>query len=191
MNELELELKLPKDSIKCIFKTGSSMLLTNNRDEDYIIVYSPTESHNENFRFTYRGKTDYFIYSEDAYREILNFNIGPSYCSNIAVISLVICKPILNELNLQLDLFNNVEKYKDTLRYACEISLLNTNVIWEGHENYCSKNLWFVILGLMMIENNSYEVTPEMKEIAQKCHDGCLPKSWEDWVKERLYTDNK
>jgi hypothetical protein len=43
----------------------------------------------------------------------------------------------------------------------------------------------------MFIENNSYEITPEMKEIVQKCHDGCLPKSWEDWVKERIYTDNK
>ena len=33
-----------------------------------------------------------------------------------------------------------------------------------------------------MIENNSYELTNEMKEIIQKCHDGTLNKTWETYV---------
>jgi hypothetical protein len=99
-------------------------------------------------------------------------------------------EPIKNT-SFHLDLFNKKEEYLEGMKRSCEMSILHPDISWEGSDLYCHKHLWYVILGLMFIENNSYEITPEMKEIVQKCHDGCLPKSWEDWVKERLYTDNK
>lgn len=187
---------LTSDNIKGIFRTGGSLLLDGCKDEDYIIVYTKTDNFNSDFfhLFDKENKVDYFGYSTELFNQLSTFSLENPVAINqlrqVFMISILISEHIKND-SLTFDLLGQGDKFKEAARIACELSYINPNVYWAGHEDYCQKHLWYVIIGLMFIENNSYEVTPEMKEIVQKCHDGCLPKSWEDWVKERLYTDNK
>lgn len=188
---------LSNDDIMGIFRTGGSLLLDNCKDEDYIIIYNKTNTFRQDY-FNIKDREqniDYFGYSMELFNELSTFSLElytPSInrFRQMFLISMFISENIKNE-GLTFDLIGQSEKFKQAAKDACDLSFINPNVTWEGHEDYCQKHLWYVILGLMFIENNSYEMTPEMKEIVQKCHDGCLPKSWEDWVKERIYTDNK
>ena len=183
------------EEIVGIFLTGSSLFLQNYKDIDYIVVYRKSERQQREFINTYgfdaekNKNVDIFAFSEELFLDIINFNQNNFFTSAIYSVFFNTHKPIKNELNIKVDIFSNKEKYLNILRYACDVYFLLPEVYWIGHENYCKKTFWSVILGLMFLENNSYEVTPEMIDIVQKCHDGCLSKSWEDWVRDRLYTD--
>ena len=91
---------------------------------------------------------------------------------------------LLGEIQYQFKLLEKPEKYKELVRTKAKMYTRSTSILAEW--GVCHKHLWWIILPLMMIENNSMTITDEMLEIANKCHNLKLDRSWNDWVKEKL-----
>ena len=177
--------KYGKDlTINSIFRTGGHLFCENCKDYDYVVIV------NEDIKRTkYYDKetnTDYFIYSQSERNRELEMDLNLHH--TIYVIN-EIFKPyntIYGDSTCKLDLFFKEEEYKEVLRNKLLKSSLSENITWENCEFYCHKTLWWAICGLLMLENRSYEITNEMKEVIQMCHDGVLPKKWEYWVRQKL-----
>lgn len=169
--------------IVSIFKTGSSLFCTNCKDIDYVVVVKSSVP----IYLKYTDKEcDYFIYSEDERKKRLNF-VG-NKVDTLFILDELFKKDncIYGDSSTNFDLLANKEKYIDMLREVVPMYLINPNKTWHNSNNYCHRHLWWAILGLKFIENNHMKITEDIKEIIQKCHDGILEKSWEDWVKKKL-----
>lgn len=170
--------------ILSIFKTGSHLFCENCKDKDYVVIVDKPI-----LRLKYRDtitNTDYFIYSKSERQTELEFNINNQNC--IYVIN-ELFKPtttIYGDATVNLDLFNKEYEYKEMLRNILPKRFFSKRIRWENYETYCHNKFWWILLGLMFINNKSYEVTNDLKNIIQLCHDGKLPKYWETWVKEQL-----
>lgn len=167
-----------------IFKTGSHLFCTNCTDIDYVVIVDKPIK-----RVHYFNKDtneDFFIYSQEERNRELNFETNTT--SDIYAINEIL-KPtfyVYGDNVNHLDLLSKQVSYKEMLKEILPNSFLSKRLKWKNHEQYCHPKFWWVILGLKFIENKSYAITDEMKDIIQKCHDGVLPKNWETWVKERL-----
>lgn len=172
--------------ILSIFETGSHLFCQNSSDLDYTVIIQNGSKSAYCRIYDKENNIDYFIESEDIRDRKLHFE---SINNSTRYILDELLKPtttIYGDNTSRLDLFNNIEQYKAMLKHELEHSCLHPNVEWENSDLYCNKQFWWAILGLWLIENNSYEITNELKSIIQTCHDGTLDKSWETWVKKRL-----
>lgn len=174
-----------KIEIVSIFRTGSSLFCENCKDFDFNVI---VKENIPSFKiYDKETRTDYFIESEQNRNNRLNCILSLSFPIRYIIDE---CfkktSTIYGDNSINIDLINNANKYKQAVKQELARGCFHPNVNWKDSEKYCHKHLWWVILGLMFIENKSYEVTYEMRNIIQKCHDGVLDKYWETWVKERL-----
>lgn len=190
MNFITLKEKI-KEKIKeepdiiFITKTGSHLFCENCNDYDYVVVIN--NNLKQGFKiFDKDLKEDYFVKSLKQYNKLLNFEelsfenifilhdlFKPTYCT-------------YGNADINLDLLGNKDKYKELLKNILPRSYFNNRIKWKDKGVYCHRHFWWIILGLKFIENRSYEITSEIKDIIQQCHDGVLDVYWEDWVKEQL-----
>ena len=137
--------------------------------------------------FDSENKIDYSVCSQRERDLILNFEYKRTPISQFCIDELFKSNTtIYGDDTIYLDLLGNAEKYKVKPKKDLQNSFLSPHIHWENSDKYCNKRLWWAILGLLFIENNSYEVTSEMKNIIQQCHDGVLDKFWESWIKDRI-----
>lgn len=172
-------------NIISIFKTGGHLFCENCKDIDYkIIVDNPKLK-----RTTYHDNEtsiDYIFCSLTEREKELNFETNKKL--NIYIIE-ELFKPtttVYGDSSVNLDLLGNKGKYIELLRKTLPKSYLNPIIKWENSDKYCNRHLWWVIVGLKFIENKSYVIDDELKSIIQQCHDGVLPKQWENWVREKI-----
>lgn len=172
-------------NIISVFQTGSGLFCTNCKDLDYNVII---ENNTSPFKiWDSETKTDYFVESFKDRQNRLQFESGSRYKVQYVIDECFkVTTTIYGDNSINIDLLDNVSKYKKVVKEELIKGCLHPNVVWKDSDKYCHKHLWWVILGLLFIENKSYEVTDEMKNIIQKCHDGVLDKYWETWVKERL-----
>ena len=172
-------------NIISVFQTGSGLFCTNYKDLDYNVII---ENNASPFKiWDSETKTDYFVSSKTTRDKQLNFEMDTDKKIQYVIDECFkTTSTIYGDSSINIDLINNSYKYKQAVKHELARGCLHPNVGWENSDKYCHKHLWWVILGLLFIENKSYEVTDEMKNIIQKCHDGVLDKYWETWVKERL-----
>lgn len=174
--------------IVSIFRTGGCLLCTNCKDVDYTVVI---QNETEPFKFADKEQCiDYYVKSQSVRNKLINFEPYDKPIRMYAIDEIFKPEPFMtiygdDTCNLNLGL--KEKEYKQALKEDLEKTIFHPLVHWKDDDKYCNKRLWWAILGLMFIENKSYEVTDDMKEIIQKCHDGILEKSWEDWVKNKLY----
>ena len=168
-----------------ITKTGGHLFCDNCKDIDYRVVIKNELDKVVKF---YNSETneDYFIHSLDIYNSHLNFENSDYY--NLFILDDLFKKDYCDfgDKTTNLKLLENADKYKEMLKRVLPKSHLNPRIRWGGSDKYCNKRLWWTIMGLKFIDNNSYEITDEIKDIIQRCHDGVLEKSWEDWVKQKI-----
>lgn len=168
-----------------IFKTGSHLFCTNCKDIDYVVIVDKPIK-----RIHYFNKDtneDFFIYSQEERNRELNFETNTT-SDMYAIIEVL--KPqflVYGDATVRLDLISKASEYKTMLKNVLEKWCFSPHLKCINNDLYCHKKFWWVILGLKFIENKSYEITTELKDIIQQCHDGVLPKDWEDWVKEKIY----
>lgn len=169
-----------------VTKTGGHLFCSNCKDEDYIVVIKNTQI--TQFKiYDAENKIDYFVKGSYYYKnKMLEFK-GEKMDSLYAITDLF--KPIkciYGDNTVTLNLLSKAKEYKAMLKEILPKSLLHPRLGWNNSDRYCHKHLWWAIIGLKMIDYKSYEITSEMQEIIQKCHDGVLDKSWEEWVKNKL-----
>jgi hypothetical protein len=169
-----------------IFKTGSALFCSNSKDYDYKVVVSDAIEGGVKMQYDPSTNQDYIIINQDHYKQLISFD--EMKLRTIYAIDIIFSDTSLVYGSKTLDpmLLHCSAKYKNMLRTVLPKSLLDKRVTWEGSDKYCHRHLWWVIMGLKFINNNSYEVTPELREIIQLCHDGKLDKSWEQWVKKEI-----
>lgn len=168
-----------------IFKTGGHLFCENCNDIDYKIIIDNPKLKRKTYRDN-ENSTDYIFCSLEERTKELNFDNNNKL--NLYIIE-ELFKPtttVYGDSSVNLDLLGNKDKYIELLRKTLPKSYLNPIVKWENSDKYCNRHLWWAILGLKFIENKSYIVDSELKDVIQKCHDGVLPKSWEDWVREKI-----
>lgn len=170
--------------IEFISKTGSILFCENCKDTDYIVVI---ENDVPSFKiYDKEINEDFFIKSRKTYNKYLNFE-GNNLHNLFIIENLFIEKQcIYGKATVELDLLGKKEQYKTLLKTVLPKSFLNTRFKHKNSDKFCHPHLWWVILGLKLIENNSYEITLEIKNLIQQCHDGVLDKSWENYIKEKL-----
>lgn len=169
-----------------VTKTGGHLFCSNCKDEDYLVVIKNTQI--TQFKiYDAENKIDYFVKGSYYYKnKMLEFK-GEKMDSLYAITDLF--KPIkciYGDNTVTLNLLSKAKEYKAMLKEILPKSLLHPRLGWNNSDRYCHKHLWWAIIGLKMIDYKSYEITSEMQEIIQKCHDGVLDKSWEEWVKNKL-----
>ena len=172
-------------NIISIYKIGSQCFCENCKDKDYKVIVDNAQK-DRMIIYDKENDLDILIYSKEYFEKTINFEITTR--ETLFIIN-DIFKPtqtIYGDNSLNFKLLENADKYKNYLRERL-LPFFSKNASWQNHKNVCAKKFWCAIWGLMIIENNSYEITDEMLEIANKCHNYELPKAWEDWVKEKIY----
>lgn len=172
-------------NILFVTRTGSHIFCENCLDIDYKVVVS--NKLNNSFKFyDSETKEDYFVKSIEEYNKFLNFETNK--LENIFILDELFKKQccVYGDNTINLKLLENSNSYKEMLKTILSKSFLNPRIKWKDSDKYCHRHLWWAIIGLKMIENQSYEITSEMKDIIQKCHDGILDKSFENWILEKL-----
>lgn len=163
-----------------IYKTGSQLICNNCNDYDYKIIVENNECDVRSF-FNGKHRINVIIYSKEYYEKLLNFEIITRHTIYLIENLFKPNNTIYGDRTNEIKLLENADKYKQ-----CVIQNFNKFIANEK-SLVCNKHLWWIIWSLMMIENNSYEITDEMLDIANKCHNYELPKAWEEWVKEKIY----
>lgn len=167
-----------------IFRTGSHLFCSNCNDIDYKVIVKediPILRYFDN-----DTNEDYFIYSQRDRHKALEFN-DSNWNSIFSIDELFKNSTLVyGDSTINLDLLSKETEYKEMLRNVLSKWWFNKYVKWNNYELYCHRQFWWVIVGLKFIENKSYEITNELNDIIQLCHDGILPKYWETWVKEQL-----
>ena len=176
-------------NIISIYKTGSNLFCDCCNDYDYTVVINNNfETNNIKYLKYFDTETneDYFIWSKNEYDKMLNFET--SILSNLFIIADLFKEnnTLYGSNKIELNLLEKQDNYKNMLKKVLPKSLLNPRVKWNDSDKYCHKLLWWVILGLKFIEQNNYNITDEMLDIINKCHNGILPKEWETYVIERI-----
>ena len=173
-------------TIESINKTGSQLVSDNPNDLDFRVIVSEDISMKKIYDAD--TKINIFIHSKKEFQDMCDFNVPLNTRYFVYMIDQVFRKydnnNILGDSVCNFKLLENAEKYKTMIEEKAKIhTRSNTSLVDRG---VCHKHLWWIILGLMMIDNNSMEITNEMKEIALKCHNLELDRSWNDWVKDKL-----
>lgn len=177
---------LTENDIVSIFRTGGTLLCTSCKDTDYVVVVNSPKR----MQHMWSDKTDnteYFITDYQTRKKLLS--LTPPYNLLHLYILDELFKPnttIYGDHTCELNLLMQKDKYLDMLRDQVPKTFTHPCLRWKNYKTTCNRHLWWAILGLQMIENNSYEITPEMRNIIQKCHDGILEKKWENWVLDKL-----
>ena len=169
-----------------VTKTGGHLFCSNCKDEDYIVVIRSNSL--ESFKiYDSENNIDYFVKGSYYYKNKL-LNFSTKKIENVFAISDLFkpTKCIYGDSTVTLNLLSKEKEYKAMLKELLPKSILHPKIKWKNSDRYCHKHLWWAIIGLKMIDYKSYEITSEMQEIIQKCHDGVLEKSWEEWVKNKL-----
>ena len=176
-------------NIISIYKTGSNLFCDCCNDYDYTVVINNNfETNNIKYLKYFDTETneDYFIWSKNEYDKMLNFET--SILSNLFIIADLFKEnnTLYGSSKIELNLLEKQNDYKNMLKKVLPKSLLNPRVKWNNSDQYCHKLLWWVVLGLKFIEQNSYNITDEMLDIINRCHNGVLPKEWEAYVIEQI-----
>ena len=173
-------------TIESINKTGSQLITTQYNDLDFRVIVS--EDIQMKKIYDPITKINIFIHSKKEFQNMCDFNVPINAKFFAYMLDQTFRKyeenNLLGESTCKFKLLENAEKYKQMVEEKVRIyTRTNTSLVKRG---ICHKRLWWIILALMMIENNSLDITDEMLEIANKCHNLELDRSWNDWVKEKL-----
>lgn len=177
-------------TIESINKAGSQLITTQPNDFDFRVVVS--EDIKMKNLYDVNTKINLFIYSKKEFQSMCELDAPINTNWYIFIVDQLFRKYSDNNLygsnDTVLKILEKPEKYKQIVEEKVRIyTRTNTSLVERG---ICHKHLWWIILPLMMIENNSLEITNEMREIALKCHNMQLDRSWNDWVKEKINIKN-
>lgn len=173
-------------TIESINKTGSQLITTQSNDMDFRVIVS--EDIQMKKIYDPITKINIFIHSKKEFQNMCDFNVPINTKFFAYMLDQTFRKygenNLLGENTCKFKLLENAEKYKQMVEEKVRIyTRTNTSLVKRG---ICHKHLWWIILALMMIENNSLDITDEMLEIANKCNNLELDRSWNDWVKEKI-----
>ena len=185
-----IKIKINEEAnIVAIYKTGSNLFCDICKDKDYTVIIS-NDFNTTGLKyikyFDEETSEDYFIWSKNEYNRMLNFEANN--LSNLFIIADLFKEnnTVYGDNTSELKFLDKQNEYINMLKKILPKSILNPRVKWNDSDKYCHKLLWWVILGLKFIEQNNYNITDEMLDIVNKCHNGELPKEWEAYVIERI-----
>lgn len=170
--------------IVSIYKTGSQLICDICNDYDYKVIVKELDKDVKSC-YDVDTKLNLIIYKEDYYNKLCEFEIVDRHTAYIIDNVFKPNNTIYGDNSFNLKLLENADKFKAFARDKMRM-ILDKHYSWKGKGQCCNKHYWWYILTLMMIENNSYEITEQMLDIANKCHNGELSNYWEEWVKEKL-----
>ena len=173
-------------TIESINRTGSQLISNEPGDIDFRVVVS--EDVSTKSLYDPITKINLFVHSKKEFQNMCDLNVPINARLFAYIVDQTFRKygdnNILGDSECKFKLLEYPEKYKEIVEEKVRIyTRTNTSLVERG---ICHKHLWWIILPLMMIENNSLDITDEMREIALKCHNMKLDRSWNDWVKDKL-----
>ncbi len=174
MNIIDYLPRFIRDSVVCVFKTGSQIFCSNCKDSDYIVITNI----NIGMPLCYikELKADCFIRSidqfkakitDDSWRYKLDVCLAYKYPENVVYGKLP---------ELEADIFSK-EYLLKILAIECEFAQRSYFVKYPLKSMVWGLALYYAII------NNSLDFTDEQKEILQKAHDLELPISYRDELK--------
>ncbi len=150
------------DVIYAIYKTGSNGLVSNPKDEDYLVIVDEVPHGFSRVHIRY-GNADYFIWSKEQVLEIYNRN-NSEYVSRDYMYLTYTLQPF----NL---IYGNNVVDKTILDIKDDWLKIVSEIYLDVFRSFNGKHLWYVKIPLMMIKNNSVSLTQEMYDYCQKSHD--------------------
>lgn len=159
------------------YKIGSNLLgLDNTKDNDTLYVCDEIIG----FR-KFESKNDTCYRSIEEVKRTLKFD---GILSNNKLFNYQLSK------QLQPDFFIDY----DLLDYRSELIAFLKNISKKGKfrfstdydDEYCYKWIYHIAYNVFILENNSFDLTEEQKEIIQKIHDGEMPSSYITTLKEKI-----
>lgn len=166
-----------KDSVICVYKTGSELFCDNCDDSDYVVICE------QSFRtscYIHELKADCFIYSVEELETALNSNnyrFSLAYAMALKHSDLI----VYGELpTFKTDVTSReylLQALKVEYDYGCKVYFKND--IWQR------KMVWGLALYYVLI-NEQFEFTEEQKAILQKCHDNELDLNYRDELKTNM-----
>jgi hypothetical protein len=159
---LEFLKKYGCNIIYAIYKTGSSGLVTNPKDEDYMVIVDEVPHGFARVHIRYANQ-DYFIWSKDEAVKLYNTKDSEFICKDYIFVTYT-----MQEFNL---VFGNHVVDKNLLQIKEDWFKIVNDIYMSVFKKFNGKHLWYVKIPMMMIENNSLELTQAMYDYCQRSHD--------------------
>lgn len=160
--------------------TGSELFCENCKDKDYLVVVKDYEYPYKKFN---KDNVDYFCYSLEEFEKLARMELR-NY-RDVYAIELLLNNSVYGK--------NPIAKYNwfDYQKKALEVALR------EGKKSCfckqvrhvnggCSKQMVWQLAIYFAIKNQSANFPAEQRELLQKCHDGELPVSYAEELKNNI-----
>lgn len=179
-------MKITDFEILCKIPTGSSVLCTNCKDQDYIIVVK--DCGEKGFVQLGENSIDYFVRSIPTFTRIATADASLPQ----GLYSISVPLAIKNGLDGTLPIDNyNWFNYRENIINTClnhiiDVYLGSIKQYNGENRNVCLKLTYWVFASYFALVNNSLDFTAEQLDIIQKCHDNKLPRSYAEELYEKL-----
>jgi hypothetical protein len=190
INEL-LKYNLKKDDIKYIFKTGSFAFIDDYNDYDFLVIMNQDEVEKKRIEFSYENKNVHIFI--ETHHDLLD---TISYKKNTRLSTFILLF-IKHELTLIEGVWDENFNFLETQSEYLEYIAKNLDTAFykkysfvfykENGEAYTvPKTFFWIYIPILMIKNNSIQITKEMIEIIQDSRDMNLSADLKEEVREVL-----
>ena len=158
---------------KAIYKTGSQVLNLNNcRDNDYVLIYENDSDKDEMVELLINNRDYDFHY----------YKLGTKKMRVWAYLHNLMEYIVGNEISVDIDILGSDKKdYIECLyRHIESLDYI------ENYNNKKSKGWYYILAGLYMIENNSYELTFIQKANVQLAHDKEVSEELKEYCRKKI-----
>ena len=163
---------------------GSSLLgLSNNKDEDYVIIDNSIDNKYGSIH-EYKDGVDYFYKTAQRLDDIFNFRVDYKKDLYPFVVAYQYDKDIIKQdFPLEYHILDNREKWKEFLIYIAVGEKMNFTKKVKFTNGCISKLIYHIAYLTYILKNNSTTLTTEQKQKIQKIHDKQMPLEFLDELK--------
>lgn len=175
----EIKNRIPNANVVCMYKTGSAILCDNCRDNDIVAICDNVSFISCFFKLQELNTDVICLSKESAYKEAT----GHKKARGLAVALATGDNLLYGKLPFE---DYSWDKYKLNVLQTEYKSFKKLSLRMARKSGVCDKSMTWTFATYFACINNTLDFTAEQRELLQKCHDGELPVSYAEELKNNI-----
>lgn len=169
------------------FKIGSSLILQNCRDNDYLVIAEKLPSKEEYLSNKQEG-IEYHYYTKEMILDEIGFKKPFNRTTILPYLwSYQLDENIIKQgFPFKHSVIRSRNNYISLLNYLIDSHWFDRKRSPMLNNGNCSKIIYHIAYIVFILENNSTILTDEQKAIVQQIHDKQMPQSYLDTLQEKI-----